>query len=148
MGLVIEDRFKSFERGQQHKEASKAFRKISEVISSVNFDDNRDQAIFGQVVSIYGDLAETRRKRINRSLMRLPGPLRLFFYVSSGIALLTSVIMPYENVYFGIFVAGSVGIILSMVFQMIEDLDNPFEGHWIFTTEPFERALRHIEEDY
>lgn len=31
---------------------------------------------------------------------------------------------------------------------MIEDLDNPFMGNFNVTTEPFERALKHIEEDY
>jgi len=35
-----------------------------------------------------------------------------------------------------------------MIFQIIEDLDNPFVGHWNLTPEPFARALKHIEEDY
>ena len=35
-----------------------------------------------------------------------------------------------------------------MIYQLVEDLDNPFAGHINVTTEPFERALRHIEEDY
>jgi hypothetical protein len=35
-----------------------------------------------------------------------------------------------------------------MIFQLVEDLDNPFVGHWNITPEPFERAMKHIEEDY
>ncbi|MBI3385309.1 hypothetical protein HY030_03910 [Candidatus Gottesmanbacteria bacterium] len=38
--------------------------------------------------------------------------------------------------------------ILAMLFQLVEDLNNPFEGHWKLTTEPFERAMKHIKEDY
>ena len=56
--------------------------------------------------------------------------------------------MPFANTYFSLFTAGIIGFVISMVLQLVEDLDNPFIGHWNITPEPFERALEHIEQDY
>jgi hypothetical protein len=41
-----------------------------------------------------------------------------------------------------------IGFLQAMIFQMVEDLDNPFVGEWSLTPEPFVRALKHIDEDY
>jgi hypothetical protein len=42
----------------------------------------------------------------------------------------------------------TIAFLQAMIFNIIEDLDNPFAGHWTLTPEPFARALKHIEEDY
>lgn len=147
-GLIIHDRFKHLGSGQHNKEASKKFRTIAHIIRTISFDDDHDQTVFNHVIQHYGELSEIRTQRITQSLTRLPILLKIFLYVSSAIAIMTFVLMPFANTFYALFVAGSLTFTLGMTFQLVEDLDNPFVGHWNISPEPFERALKHIEEDY
>lgn len=146
--IVIEGRFSHLGSGRRNVEAGRVFRKIAAIIREVKFDDDHDQTVYDHVLAHYGHLSEVRALRINQSLARLPVLLKLFLYISSLFALATFVFMPFANQFYGFMATGFLGFVLAMVFQLVEDLDNPFSGHWNITPEPFERALKHIEGDY
>ena len=55
------------------------------------------------------------------------------------------IILPFANPVYGMLSTFGLGFVLAMVYQLIEDLDNPFVGNWNITPEPFEKALKHIE---
>jgi hypothetical protein len=146
--LVIESKFGKLAAGERNLRTSSAFRKISEVILDIKFDDDHDSIVFDQILQHYGDLGQVRTERRNQSLARLPFLLKSFIYLSSFFALFVFLIMPFENQYYAYFSALVIGFVQAMIFQMVEDLDNPFVGHLKLTPEPFARALKHIEEDY
>lgn len=146
--LIIESKFQHLGTGQRSKEASTSFREIFRVIRDIKFDDDHDQMVFGQIVPLYEDLADTRTERINQSLTRLPMLLKAFLHLTSFFALFIFIIMPFANMFYGFIATGFLAFVVALVIQLIEDLDNPFVGFWNITPEPFERALRHIEEDY
>lgn len=146
--LVIKDGFKRLGSGERNNESSKAFREIAGVIRDIKFNDDHDQIVFDHIIAHYGDLSETRTERITQSLTRMPFLLKLFLYSSSFFALLIFVLMPFANLFYSFLTVGILAFVLAMIFQMIEDLDNPFVGFWNITTEPFVRAMKHIDEDY
>lgn len=145
---VTGDEFPKLAQLKRSENASKSFRDISAVIRDVKFNDNHDQVVFDQVINHYGELSQLRTERINQSLTRLPGLLRAFLYVSSFLLLLVFSLMPFANLFYGIVTTGVLSFVLAMVFQLIEDLDNPFVGYWNISPEAFQRAFKHIEEDY
>ncbi len=146
--LIISDRFQHMGHGEHNKVSSKAFRDIAQIIRNISFDDDHDQTVFNHVVEHYGGLSTTRTERISQSHIRLPVLLKFFLYSSSFVALFTFIIMPFGNAAYGSFAVGSLAFVVGMILQLVEDLDNPFVGHWNITTEPFDRALKHIEKDY
>jgi hypothetical protein len=146
--LVIEGRFQKAGMGQRNVQTGLAMRKISQVIRDIQFDDDHDSIVFDQIVEHYGNLALTRTERNNQSLTRLPTLLKTFIYSASLFALVTFIVMPFTNPYYGYLSVFVIGFLQAMIFHIIEDLDNPFVGHWNLTPEPFARALKHIEEDY
>lgn len=146
--MIIDRKFQALSSGKQDSAISTTFRKIAAVIRDIRFNDDHDQIVFDHVVAHYGELSSIRTERITQSLARLPTLLKTFLYISSCFALISFVLMPFVNSYYGYFVTGSLTFVLAMVFHLVEDLDNPFKGYWNITPEPFERALRHIEEDY
>ncbi len=146
--LVISERFRDLGEGSRNAKASRVFRQMSSVISEINFDDDHDSVVFGHIVDHYGNLSSLRAERINQSLTRLPVLLKTFLYSSSALALGTFILMPFANIDYGLLATATLSFVLAMVFQLVEDLDNPFVGIWNITPEPFERALKHIEEDY
>ena len=145
---VIADKFQALGTGQHNVVNGINFRKIAKVITDIKFDDDHDAIVYGQILEHYGHLGMVRTNRINQSIQRMPVLLKVFLYSSSAFALLTFVFMPFANMYYGFLATGFLGFILAMIFNLVEDLDNPFVGHWNITSEPFERALKHIEEDY
>lgn len=146
--LVIKGKFQKVGSGVRNTETGLALRKISEVIRDIKFNDDHDSIVFDQIVKHYGDLTQIRTERTNQSLSRLPILLKTFIYLASGFALITFVFMPFSNLYYGFLAVMIIAFLQAMIFHIIEDLDNPFVGQWNLTPAPFERALKHIEEDY
>lgn len=146
--LVIQGKFSRMGLGIRNPESGKSFREIFKVIRSIEFNDQRDHVVFPLIVEQGGKLFETRVNRINQSLSRLPKILKLFFYSSSLFVLLTFLIMPFAQVFYQVAVTFVIGFLVALTIQMVEDLDNPFVGYFNLTPEPFERVLKHINEDY
>lgn len=146
--LVITEEFPKISKMERSSKTSSVFREISQIIKDVKFDDNHDRVVFDHIIRHYGELSQARVDRMNQSLTRLPKLLKSFLYISSGLALLLFILMPFANPYYGFLTTGTLAFILAMVFQLVEDLDNPFVGYWNISPEAFERALKHIEEDY
>ncbi|QYK50281.1 MAG: DUF4239 domain-containing protein [Anaerolineales bacterium] len=148
INYVVEGNFRLLAKGERNAKSGLALRKISEVIQSVEFDDDHDAIVFEQIVEHYGAVAQLRTERTNESRNRLPRFLKYFIYIASGFALVTFLLMPFEVAFYGHFSAFVIGFLQAMVFQLIEELDNPFRGHMQLTPAPFSMALKHIEEDY
>lgn len=146
--IIIKGNFRKLGAGVRNQEHGIAFRKIADIIRGITFDDDHDSLVFNQILEHYGNLGQIRTERMNQSLSRLPVLLKAFIYIASFFALATFVLMPFSNQYYGILSTFIIGFLQAMIFQIIEDLDNPFTGHWNLTPEPFARALKHIDEDY
>lgn len=104
--------------------------------------------VFDHIVEHYGKLSEIRTERINQCITRLPILLKVFVYTSSLIVIFFFVIMPFNNQHYAYMSAFGVSFIVAVVYHLIEDLDNPFSGFWNLTAKPYQRAIRHIEDDY
>lgn len=148
IGHIVQGRFAQLARGERNVQSGLALRKISEVIQDVEFDDDHDSIVFEQIVQHYGEVAALRTERTNQSRNRLPRFLKHFIYIASLFALVTFLFMPFTSPYYGLLAAFVIGFLQAMVFQLIEELDNPFRGRLQLTPAPFARALKHIEEDY
>ncbi len=148
INLVVKSRFVTIAKEQRNTQIAENFRKIANVIRGIKLYDKRDPLVFDQIAAHYGHLHEIRTERLNQSLTRLPPLLKIFLYLSSFLVLLTFLIMPFSNIYYGFIVVGIIAFTILLVFQIVEDLDNPFLGYWNLTPEPFARALKHIEESY
>lgn len=146
--LVIDDKFLYLGSGERHTAEDKAFRRISHIVRKISCDNEHDRTVFDHIVAHYGDISELRTERINHCLLRLPFVLKSFLYISSSLVLIVFIVMPFVNIAYHSIVVGTLSFVLSMVLQMIDDLDNPFAGNWTVSPEPFERALKHMDEDY
>lgn len=146
--LVIAGKFHMLGEGKRSVEAGHAFRKISELIRDIEFNDDHDAIVFDQILEHYSHMGEIRTERRNQSLARLPVLLKAFIYIASFFALAALLIVPFANLYYAMLSALIIAFLQAMIFSIIEELDNPFVGDWNLTPEPFARTLKHIEEDY
>lgn len=146
--MVVKGNFQKLAVGERNKQTSKALREIHAGIADIKISSPKEQIVFRYLIELYDNLSETRTERISQGLIRLPIMLKTFLYAASLFTLAIFIVMPFSNPFYGFLTTGTFGFVIVMVFQIIEDLDNPFVGFWKVTTEPFTRVLKHIEEDY
>lgn len=142
---IIMDEFNELAVQKKCKKSEKLFNEIFLTISDVNFNDDHDAVVFDNIIGHYNRLSEIRSERINQSLTRLPNLLKIFLYLLSLVGIFVFLLLPFTNIYYGIISVVSLVFILGLVFQLIEDLDNPFVGYWNITSEPFEKVLKDMQ---
>jgi hypothetical protein len=145
--LVIEVGFKAVATGKRNPQASDAFSQIFLKIKDLQFNGEQDRLVFDHILKQFKELSDTRTKRLNESLNRLPVPLKVFLIISSFVVILAFIFPIFQNLLVAVFViivlSGSAGLLL----QVILDLDNPFVGYWNLTPEPFRRFLEFLEKE-
>lgn len=146
--IIKHESFAQLGEGTKHTEEEKLFRQMSKVIKEIKFNDDHDSIVFGKMLEEYATLSQTRVERIHQCTVRLPVPLRIFFYASTLFTVLSFIFMPFANIYYGLLVTGLLVCSLSMMIDIIEGLDNPVKGYWKLTPKPFEDVLHHIENSY
>ncbi|MBN2015335.1 DUF4239 domain-containing protein [Candidatus Dojkabacteria bacterium] len=119
---------------------------ISGIIDTTEFDDDHDPIIFDHVINQFKEMRDTRTERIRESLARLPRPLQTFITLASVIMVVTTVIMPFDNIWYHLFSTFTITFFISLIHQIINDLNNPFIGYWSVGLSPFEELQKKITE--
>ena len=139
----------------EHDEAAKGIRSIHpsgellsiyRVLDNISFNDKRDAAVFPLLVTAYEELSSIRSERIDASVARLPGLLKFFFNTLTFILMLGFLLIGFNNTQLYVFSIIAVSCITSATYQIIFDLDNPFDGDWNIEYTPFEHARQYILE--
>lgn len=137
----------------EHADAAKGIRSlhpsdqllgIFHVLDSVSFNDKRDAAVFPLLVTAYEELSSIRSERIDASVTRLPSLLKFFFYTLTVLLMIGFIIIGFNNLAIFIFAVIAASFITSVTYQIIFDLDNPFDGEWNIEYTPFEQSLEYI----
>lgn len=145
---VINEEFSIVAKGSRNKNTSAKFREISSTIADVSFDDDHDSIVFQNMLEEYSKLGELRNRRIELSLTRLPGTLKILLYTSAMVAVIIITLMPFTSPFYHFLVGFFIYMLLGMVLSLIDDLDNPFVGSWNLTTKDYERVKKNILEAY
>lgn len=146
--LIEKGQFKKLAQGQRNTATSSEFRKIAKIIQGIKLNGDTEKIVFDHLIRHYEELAMIRTERVDQSLVRLPGLLKIFLYISSSVTVLTFIVMPFASPFYNFMIVSVLTFIISMILLIVEDLDNPFVGYWNITPEPFKRTLKHIDEDY
>ena len=145
--LVVESKLKTFIGGERQVKIESAFHKIGEIIKDIKFDDDHDAIIFGNVISQYQKLSELRSQRLNQNTTHLPPLLKVFLYIGSIILISLFISVPFSNIIHNALAIGGLTFIVSIIIQLVEDLDDPIGGHWSLSPAPFERMIKQIRTD-
>ncbi|MCX6727301.1 MAG: DUF4239 domain-containing protein [Candidatus Saccharibacteria bacterium] len=148
LNCIVEDNFESNATGKRSPKASTAFREISHSINDIDFNDDHDSVVFGQLLDDYSDLSEVRNTRIGQATTRLPdilkGLVELLLIVVQGMV----VIMPFNNTLYQAYFSFALFFFLGLLRFLILDLDNPFKGYWNQTTDEYKRVIGSLEKNY
>lgn len=107
--------------------------------------NERENAIYGEVLSRFNALSEARTSRLTSSRTRIPLLMKLLLYLGA-IIVICSIYLLSVSVFWihATITAALAGAVAHIVF-LIQDLDNAFAGHLQISKTPFERARRALE---
>lgn len=142
--LIVESKLKQFIGGGRQTEIESAFYKIGGIIKDIKFDDDHDAIVFDHVISQYEQLSVVRSHRLNQNTTHLPPLLKVFLYIGSIILISLFISVPFSHIMHNALAIGGLAFIVSMVIQLVEDLDDPTGGHWSLSAAPFERMIKQI----
>lgn len=130
--------------GERSKHPSKELVSILRVIDSVKFNDDRDAAVFPNLVDSFESLSSSRSERIDASTNRIPPFLSLLFQVLSVLTLLFFMFVRFESLLVGAFAIAVLSLVISTAYLLVDDMDNPFDGFWNVDYSPLLEAKEYI----
>lgn len=139
----------------EHDEAAKGIRSthpskellsIFHALDKITFNDKRDASVFPLIVTAYEDLSSIRSARIDASVTRLPNMLKFFFNTLTLFLMIGVVLIGFNLSVLYILSISAAAFVTSITYQIIFDLDNPFDGDWNIEYTPFEQAKKYVLE--
>jgi hypothetical protein len=113
-------------------------------IASVAPGNERESALFAELLSRFNDLSDVRQARLTASRLRIPMALKIFVYAGAFMTVgsLYLVCIPSFTVH--AIATGAVAGALSNVLYVIHDLDSCFSGEWQVPRSAFERVAAYV----
>jgi len=134
-------------KGKRSNHPSKELLAIFHTLDQITFNDKRDATVFPLIVTAYEDLSSIRSERIDASVTRLPAMLKFFFNTLTLFLMIGVSLIGFNVTILYALSIIAAAFVTSITYQIIFDLDNPFDGDWNISYEPFEEAKKYIEKN-
>lgn len=145
LGYVLKIKNEEAQDPKRPVRIEKIFTSIEDLFDKINFNDEQDPIIFDQMLQQFKELRDTRLERIRESLIRIPGPIQMFITLSSIATICSIILTPFENKILYLFSVSTITFFVSLIHQIIGDLDNPFVGYWNVDFESLRKAKKAIK---
>ncbi|MFV2016472.1 MAG: hypothetical protein ACC656_13660 [Candidatus Heimdallarchaeota archaeon] len=143
---IIKVEFPKLARFEHVHLPSPEFQKILHLLDMIDFEKSRTGIAFDAMVMAFKDLSHARNQRIEYSLNRIPGLVKLFYMLSCLFFWFAFFIQYFENelLYFFNLFATTVIVVLS--YMIIFDLDKPLSGLLRISLENYDICRVYIKE--
>jgi hypothetical protein len=143
--LACVDEWNDLGRGNESEKAVAALNGIETRLRDFQPSSQAgDGVIYENLLDTLKKFYECRDERIATAKHRMPRTLLYVLILLSAILILGFCMLPIHSTFLGTFVVtGMVGILLS-IFEVVTDMDNPFQGVWNVSSEPFAEQAKKI----
>jgi uncharacterized membrane protein len=141
---VVETEWGSLSRREDSERSDRSFVEITNRVAEIKPQDDAEKVIFERLLEIANQASSHRDERIAMSVKRMPRTLLAFVSLTAITILLLVIIYPFRLIALGIGSVVVVSVILLFAHFVLTDLDNPFEGSWNVTSEPFADLITKI----
>ncbi|HVP06015.1 MAG TPA: DUF4239 domain-containing protein [Dehalococcoidia bacterium] len=141
---VCEDEWTTMPAGRAHPAAEGALEGVFAAVNSVRFDDDRDSTAWSRMIQKFEAVSDARDKRIELAGERMPALMRGLLYMVSGLLLLGFFMMAIQNDLLAVAVTVGTTAVVFLTIEVMEDIDNPFDGQWAISHEPFQALRRQL----
>ncbi len=141
---VLGSEWRQLTKGAHDAFTQQRFSELCQALRTVPVVDARDQVVFGQILEAVNRLTRVREERVTMSLTRIPPTLWAALLFLSGALLVSFCLLPFHSLFTGALLAGLLGGGVGLLLGIVKDIDNPFQGIWNASPQPFQDLLEQL----
>lgn len=135
---VARDEWSAMSSGKGAPETVKRFEAVFQAVHAVTFDDDRDAPAWEKMIGKFEGVSDARSRRLDLAVANVPTLLRGLLYLVSGSLIVGFFLLSISNDIIAIAVTSATTAVAFLVIEAVEDLDNPFGGHWALSPRSFQ----------
>ncbi len=114
---------------------------MADAVNGMRVTTAKDVPAWAEAVRTLGEVSDARGERVVLVTQRMPGLLRQLLYLATLSLLAGMALLGFENALIGQIVLVFTVVVSLLVLEVIDDLDEPFDGAWAISSGAL-RALR------
>jgi hypothetical protein len=134
---VAETEWRTLSARLNTEKTDKLFFAVIFSVSDLKPEDENERIVYQRLLEIANQASAHRDERLALSAKRMPQTLLLFVTLTASMILFLLFFFPFHNVGLGLVAVAITAMVLYLAHFVLTDLDNPFEGTWNVTAEPF-----------
>lgn len=138
---VIESEWATLSRGEHTEKTEKLFSAVISSVTDAKPESESERSVYERLLEIANQASAHREERLAISAKRMPGTLFLFVTLTAITILFLLFFYPFHNLALGIVAIALATMLLFFAHFVLTDLDNPFEGTWNVSAQPFKDLI-------
>jgi len=134
---VVESEWGALSRSEDTDSTDRMFLEITTQVAEIKPESETQSVIFERLLDIANQASAHRDERLALSVKRMPRTLFAFVTLTAFMILLLVIIYPFHRLLLGLAAVAITSTLLFFAHFVLSDLDNPFEGSWNVTNDPF-----------
>jgi len=138
---VVETEWRALANGETSEKTDRLFYDVIASVANIKPEDDSERAVHERLLDIVNQASARRDERLALSVKRMPRTLMVFVSLTACTILFLLLFYPFRNVGLGILSIAVAATILFFAHFVLTDLDNPFEGTWKMSADPFGKLI-------
>jgi RsiW-degrading membrane proteinase PrsW (M82 family) len=137
---VSETEWSALSAGEETEKTDKLFLAVISSLTEAK-PEEAEQILHQRLLDLASQASSHRDERLALSEKRMPRTLFAFVTVSACVIVFLLFFYPFRNVALGMVSVAITTMLLFFAHFVLTDLDNPFEGTWNVSSEPFAQLI-------
>lgn len=138
---VVTEEWKAMARGAVSRSAERALEEIWLALQEVEPSSAREELLFAEALARFNDLSDARTHRVLGSRLRLPGSMWALLIAGGLLTVASMWLFGLASFAAQALMTAALAGSVAFVLYLVADLDNPFWGDWVVSSEPISQAL-------
>lgn len=134
---VFEEEWSALSAGAKSEKTDRLFYEVIASVTNTTPQDDTERLVYQRLLEIANQASAHRDERLSLSVKRMPRTLFVFVVLTACTILFLLLFYPFHNPALGIVAMLITTMLLFFAHFVLTDLDNPFEGTWNVSSEPF-----------
>lgn len=134
---VVETEWPALSRNEETEKSERQFQEIISSVTAIQPEDENQRAVFERLIEMANQASAHRAERLALSAKRMPRTLHIFVSLTALTILALVLAYPFRNLALGLAAVLITATLLFFARFVLTDLDNPFEGTWNVSSDPF-----------
>lgn len=138
---VLETEWSALSNVNATEKTDRAFADLIAAVTEAGSRDDTESNLYSQLLAITNQASARRDERLALSVKRMPRTLMLFVNLTALSILGLLFFFPFRSAVLGALAIATATLLLFFAHFVLTDLDNPFEGSWNVSAQPFADLL-------